>query len=154
VTVATPDEVVAASGQPLHARIDIPATAIGPYPIVALGSVANDEAAATDLIIVTVTPSGKISSLALSPLRLFLRVGEFEQVEVQGVFLDGIARKMTGSTDVAYSSSNTSVAVVQPDGKVVAVGAGEAIVRVTAGDAIGEVAVSVESVSRRRVVAH
>jgi hypothetical protein len=154
VTVATSDEVLAANGQPLHARIDIPATAIGKYPIVALGFVANGEVAATDGIVVTVTPEGKINSLALSPLRLFLRVGESEQVDVQGVFQDGVARKMTGSTDLAYSSSNTSVAIVQPDGKVMAVGGGEAVIRVTAGEATGDLSVNVESAARRRAVLH
>ncbi|MEK6375262.1 MAG: alpha/beta fold hydrolase [Acidobacteriota bacterium] len=154
VTVATPDETVEAAGNPLHARIDIPANRVGQYPILVFGSVAADVPAATDSVNVIVKPNAAISSVMLSPLELFLTVGESGIINVRGVFDDGIARTLTGSADVAFSSSDITIVVVQPDGKAYAVGTGQAIVKVTAGHATGEVSVNVEAVPRRRAVTH
>jgi len=154
LTVVTPDEIIIATGLPPHARVDIPAVRIGDYAILALGTMASGAAAASEVITVKVTPTATIGSLALSPLDLFLRIGEAEQISVRGVFGDGVPRQMTGSSNVTYSSSDVSVAVVQPDGRVHAVGAGHAVIKVSAGDGTGEVAVSVESAPRTRAVAH
>ena len=152
--VVTPHDIVAATGQPRKARIDIPATAIGEYPIAVIGTFAGEIGSSTATTTVEVIPNAAAVSLILSPAETFMKVGETEQITVRGVFDDGVSREMTGAAAVVYSSSNVAVAIAKPDGTLVAVGAGDAIITATAGDASGQAVVSVEAVPRRRAVAH
>jgi uncharacterized protein YjdB len=154
VLVLTPDEVVATSGQPPRARIDIPPAAIGEYPIAVTGTFAGQTAASAATVIVKVIPNSAIVSMVLSPIETFLTVGDSQRIVIRGVFGDGITREITGAATVSYSSSDVAVAVVRPDGTLIAVGSGQASITATAGDASGQVAVSVEAAPRRRAVSH
>ena len=154
VLVVTPDDVIAATGQPLKARIDIPATVIGEYTIGVIGTFAGETARATATTSVHVVPNAATVSLILSPVETFMMVGDSERITVRAIFADGISREITGAATVTYSSSNISVAIVRPDGTLLAVGPGQASVTATAGDASGQVAVSVEAFPRRRSASH
>ncbi len=118
------------SVQPFRLRIDIPATAIGQYPIgVRADTAAGDSATAS--ITLNVTPNATVASLIVQPLEFFLKAGDATKVYVSGVFTDGVTRNLSGSTTVAFASSDLSVIAVLPDGTLKAVGPGTARVTVS-----------------------
>jgi PKD repeat protein len=151
--VVTPDEVASVSAQPLRARIDIPAAAIGQYAIGVRADTAAGESA-TASIVLNVVPSAVVTSLVVNPLEFFLNVGDTVKPFVRGVFADGVIRDLSRSSAVAFVSGNPSVVSALSGGSLIAVGAGSSRVTVSSGTASAEILINVESIPKKRAVRH
>jgi hypothetical protein len=150
--VVTPNQFTQVSAQPFRARVDIPATAIGPYTIGVLATTATGESATAEVTL-SVTPNSLIASLIV-PLEFVLRVGDTVKPHVSGVFADGVTRDLSRWTNVAFASSNPSVVSALPDGTLRAIGGGTARVTVSADSVSADVFINVQSIPRRETVNH
>lgn len=112
------------------AQITVPTSWAGPHSIIAVASLVSGSAV-IDYVSVNVEP-GDLRVLALSAPSTLTRIGQVEQVTVQGTFADGVTRFIglpeRGST---YSSSNDSVLGVNADGLIQARAKGVAELTVT-----------------------
>lgn len=151
--VATPDQITPTLAQPFQTRIDIPATAIGPYTIGVLATTETGDTATAEITL-SVTPNARVASLIVQPLEFVLRVGDTAKPRVSGVFADGVTRDLSRSTAVGFASSNASVVSVLPDGTLKAIGFGTARVTVSSDAASAEMLINVQSAARRRGVSH
>jgi len=151
--VVTPDQITSALEQPFRTRIDIPATAIGPYAIGVRADTGEGDSA-TASITLDVRPNASVASLIVQPLEFFLKIGDTVKPFVRGVFTDGVTRDLSRSTAVAVASSDPAVVSVLSDGSLKAMGFGSTRVTVFSGAASAEILINVESVPRKRVVNH
>ena len=67
-----------------------------------------------------------LNSISVSPISIFLAVGETKQFTAQGTTVNGDTSDVSGSA--TWESSSTSVATVDSTGKVTAVGAGNSTI--------------------------
>jgi hypothetical protein len=102
------------------------------YMLTAVGTTASGQSAESATILIDVErPDLPTSLSALLPGITFEAQGEQSPAVILATFSDGSVLDVTESSNVAYSSSNTSIAMVDAAGTVTGVAAGSASVRAT-----------------------
>ena len=89
-----------------------------------------------------VTPT-TLSSISVTPANPSIPMGVTKQFAARGIYSDGTSRDIT--TQVTWSSSNTSVATVNSSGLATAVAAGTATITATSGSISGSTTLTVTS---------
>jgi hypothetical protein len=113
-----------------EAQITVPVKAVGPAFIVAYATLASGSTG-MDYLEVTVEP-GAVKQLRLSAPPVLSTVGAVRQLDVSGLFTDGVERRLTlPDTGTTYESSDQAVLGIHPSGLIQARATGTAAVRAT-----------------------
>ena len=126
------NKAIAIDGQSgrFELQVRIPIDAVGPTFIVALATLVGG-GAAMEYVIVQADP-GPLTQLMASAPPSMTRVGEIFQLDVNGVFDDGVLRPLTQpERGTTYSSTNSAILGVHPSGLIQARSRGSAMVVVT-----------------------
>ncbi len=103
----------------------------GAYHITARGIIIPDVHIESAPLTVNVEISDLPIKLQVRPPQIsFSYVGERHPLDVQGTFSDGTTRTLTESSQITYSSSNPSVAVVSQNGTITTLSPGTATVTI------------------------
>jgi hypothetical protein len=115
---------------PATVSTTIPATiSPGQYMLTAMGLTSAGQVVQSATILIGVERPDSPVSLLADPVRILPQSqGQRQPLRISATFSDGAILDVTGSTNMAYSSSNTSVATVNANGTVTAVGTGAAII--------------------------
>jgi hypothetical protein len=125
------NKAIAIDGQPgrFELQVRIPIDAVGPTFIVALATLVGS--AAIEYVSVQADP-GPLTQLMLSAPPSMTRVGEIFQLDVNGMFDDGVLRPLTQpERGTTYSSTDPTILGVHPSGMIQARSRGSAMVVAT-----------------------
>jgi uncharacterized protein YjdB len=133
-----------ATSAPASFSISIPQdTRPGKYMLTAWGTTTANQLRASS-ITVDVERTDLPTSLTANKTQVSLRSeGQPLPLRISGKFADGSVVDVTASSNLAYTSSNTSVATVNNNGVVIAITAGSASITATYGQGTQSVHVSV-----------
>jgi hypothetical protein len=127
----------AAASPPFGGLLTVPEDAMGMMRILAVGEVTSGRLAGRedfDEVVVRVEPDAALSRIEFEtekPLRLNA-IGKIVEIQVVGLFSDGITRSLQGSVaGSSYRSSDESVMTVSPEGVVQVIGDGKASITVS-----------------------
>ena len=126
-----------ATAAPYQFSMPIPAgTPVGPYHFTAVGYAGQSALVESAPITVYVERPDNPTALTVDPAAiLFEAQGEQLALHVEGTFGDGSAVDLTRSSQLAFTSSNSAVATVTPEGNVTALSMGNSVVSITYGRA-------------------
>ena len=128
---------------PFEFDITLPATAAGPFRLLAIGD-DGDGFAISEPLEMNVVPASAIASLEGRPSALNLIAGEPPAtLEADARYEDGVVRTITGILGTEYVSSDATVVTVSASGLVTPVGAGRATVTIRNGAVAADVPVAV-----------
>jgi len=144
-----------ATSAPASFSILIPqGTRPGKYMLTAWGTTTANQLQASS-ITVDVERTDLPTSLTAAKTQISLRSeGQPLPLRISGKFTDGSVVDVTASSNLAYTSSNTSVATVNNNGVVVAMAAGSASITATYGQGTQSVHVSVPVTVPPRATIH
>jgi len=119
---------------PYSFTLTVPSNTIGPKNIFAVGLIANETVILSPVISVDVEPSSQPTSIAFQQsVVTFGYVGQQRKVGITATFADGSALDISQSTQVVFSSGNSSVVTVNPTGVMTAQGPGNTTVTASYG---------------------
>jgi hypothetical protein len=114
-----------------EAQVRIPIDDVGPRFIVALATLAEGTSAAMEYVPVTVDP-GPLRQLFVSAPPTMNAVGQIFDLDVTGLFEDGVLRRLTQpDRGTTYASTDDTVLGVHPSGMIQARSQGSAVVTVS-----------------------
>jgi hypothetical protein len=139
---------VAASDRsaPFEVGLRIPADALGPFPIIAVGT-DGQTFYTSDPVTLTVVTTSTLTGLRVTPEeRWLLGTGKTSQIHVTGIFDDGVERDVSsGAAGTVYTSAQPWIATVSPDGAVTSLGTGETTITIRNGQFEASVLVIVDT---------
>jgi Big-like domain-containing protein/VCBS repeat protein len=111
---------------PFQYSITVPANAaVGTYHLTAVGATGQSSLIESQPVTIYVERSEAPVAISVQPSTIvFEAQGQQVPLQVLGTFSDGTVQDLTGSSQLAFSSSNSAVATVSPRGVVSAVGSG------------------------------
>ena len=127
-------EVTLIETDPFQAQMEVPAETVGEFPIVV---------AARDLtgdlrigkVILLVEQNAQLNELIVRPAALFMKPGMRLNLSVDGLFSDGVTRRLTDTdTGTLYLSADEGVVTVDEFGSVEYQGPGGTTILVTNGE--------------------
>lgn len=123
----------------------IPHDANGPYKIAALAKATTGEVFGAEAVTVIAEPVATLTAIEVFPDPAVLQgAGDEEQLQLTGIYDDGIERALATS-DASWSSSDPAIVTVDADGKLTAVTQGNATVQAQVGSLTDVVGVIVSS---------
>jgi hypothetical protein len=120
---------------PFQFSITVPAGApIGAYHLTAVGNAGQSSLVESAPVTLYVETSASPTSITIQPPTIIFEAqGEQIPLQVLGTFADGTVGDLSGSSQLAFGSSNTAAATVSTTGVVTAVGMGSASISVSYG---------------------
>lgn len=110
---------------PFEFVLEIPADYIGRSNVSALGKNSAGDFAEAGTIEIIVESPAELTGIAISYRDIFLNgLNDRRQIRVYGQYSDGNERDITGSADVSFVSSDSSIVTVSHSGMVVPKGSG------------------------------
>lgn len=148
VTLASPNNTAAQAGVmgqvpigvtsvatsfPAQLSLAIPGEiALGRYRLTAAGSASDGKTIFSAAVTIDVERPDKATALKVDPTEIFFDApGELMPLRILATFSDGSVLDANRSTNITFTSSDTSVATVYPDGQVRSTGQGSATITAT-----------------------
>jgi hypothetical protein len=123
------------SSPPYLFKLTVPNQVIGPRSITALGIVSREQGAFSSSLMVDSETTATISLLTVNLAHIaFHYPGQEIPLNVAGTFDDGTELDITRSSLTSYTSADTAVAMVDPNGVVTATGSGATTILVSYGN--------------------
>jgi hypothetical protein len=119
---------------PYSMTLAVPADAIGPKNLFAIGVIANNTAIFSPMVTVDIEPTATPVSIAFDQsLVAFGYVGLQQRVGVTATFSDGSVLDLSKSTRITFTSGNTSVVSVDPTGLMTSLAPGNTSIKASYG---------------------
>jgi len=119
---------------PYSFNLTIPSNVIGPRNLTALGITSPENGIFSPSVLIDSETEAIATALHLNISQLaFQRTGQRMPLNVTATFADGTSLDITKSSRISYSSADSSIATVDPNGRVTAVGPGVTMLNVNYG---------------------
>jgi hypothetical protein len=130
---------------PFTIAIAVPARALGPTRLIAVGTDASDQSILSNLVVVNVRTNARLDEVNVVTRNPFLfGIGRKRQLAVTGIFDDAITRDLTSPiVGTQFLSSNPGIVAVSPTGVITSVAPGIATVVAQNGSVQDSVSVTV-----------
>ncbi|HWY05243.1 MAG TPA: dockerin type I domain-containing protein [Candidatus Acidoferrales bacterium] len=129
---------------PYSFTLTVPSNVVGPRNLTALGITSPENGVFSPSVVIDSETDAIATALHLNISRIFFqRSGQQMPLNVTATFTDGTSLDITKSSLISYSSADSSIATVDPNGRVTAVGPGVTMLNVNYGTLSVQLKVSV-----------
>jgi len=129
---------------PYSFTLTVPSNVVGPRNLTALGITSPENGVFSPSVVIDSETDAIATALHLNISQIFFqRSGQQMPLNVTATFTDGTSLDITKSSLISYSSADSSIATVDPNGRVTAVGPGVTMLNVNYGTLSVQLKVSV-----------